>query len=236
MNKTEQISVFISYAREDSDIAARIYKDLSSNNLSPWLDKEEILPGQDWMDELENAISKCTYFIALLSTNSVSKTGVVQKELKRALEKLEQHPRSAIYLVPVRIEECDPSYTEIKRLHWLDLFPSYEKGIANLIKVLKREISEVSPTNTFGTKTTIRDISPSKEQKNVRIQFDLPAEYHRELEKIMKKGDMESRRELFNNALTLLSWVVNEIEDGRSVGSLDEFQSDYKIIKMPFFG
>jgi hypothetical protein len=65
--KSQEITVFISYAREDSHAAKRLQKDLNDTGLNPWLDKEEILPGQNWKNEIEEAISKSRYFIPLFS-------------------------------------------------------------------------------------------------------------------------------------------------------------------------
>jgi len=56
--------VFISYAKEDSDAARRIYNDLRVAGLNPWLDKESLLPGQNWEIEIRKAIKSSRYFIS----------------------------------------------------------------------------------------------------------------------------------------------------------------------------
>ncbi len=48
------------------------------------MDRKDILIGQNW----QLAIQKSSYFLALLSSNSVSKAGYVQKELRMALDKV----------------------------------------------------------------------------------------------------------------------------------------------------
>jgi hypothetical protein len=83
--KSQENIVFISYAREDSDAARRVYNDLRVAGLNPWLDKESLLPGQSWENEIRKAIKKSRYFIALFSSRSVGKRGFVQKEFKFAL-------------------------------------------------------------------------------------------------------------------------------------------------------
>ncbi|MGC1931965.1 MAG: toll/interleukin-1 receptor domain-containing protein, partial [Candidatus Nitrosopolaris sp.] len=102
----EQNTVFLSYAREDSDAAKRLYEDLKNDGLSPWLDKESLLPGQNWEIEIRKAIKNSRYFIALLSSNSVDKRGFVQKEFKFALEVLDEVPESQIFVIPARLNEC----------------------------------------------------------------------------------------------------------------------------------
>src|SRR6266508_5328028 len=98
--------VFISYAREDQSVALEIYDLLKSNGCSPWIDFHNLKPGQDWKLEIDKAIQSSNYFVACLSSNSVSKRGYVQKELKSALSVLDLIPEGTIYLLPVRLDEC----------------------------------------------------------------------------------------------------------------------------------
>lgn len=128
--------VFISYAHEDSEGANRLYADLKQKGINVWLDSENLLPGQNWQVAIKKAIRYCTYFVALLSSNSVSKKGFVQKELKLALDVLDEVPSEDVFIVPVRITNCDPNDQRLKTLHWADLFPDYEKGLGKLLRVL----------------------------------------------------------------------------------------------------
>jgi hypothetical protein len=74
--------VFVSYAREDSAAALRLYEDLKPRaDLGLWLDKKDLLPGQTWSLEIRKAIRKSRYFIPLFSSTSVQKRGYVQKEI-----------------------------------------------------------------------------------------------------------------------------------------------------------
>ena len=76
--------VFISYAKEDLNKAERLYKDLKSAGVQPWIDFEDLLPGEKWKETTRRAILENNFFLALLSTNSLSEKGYVQKELKIA--------------------------------------------------------------------------------------------------------------------------------------------------------
>jgi hypothetical protein len=90
--------VFISYAREDYVAAGRLYEDLKRAGLTPWLDKESLIAGQNWKIAIKNAIKKSRYFIPIFSSNSVAKRGYVQKEFKYALEVLDEFPESEIFV------------------------------------------------------------------------------------------------------------------------------------------
>jgi len=131
--------VFLSYAHQDIGMAKKLFADLRRFGLDVWLDYESLLPGQDWEAEVDKAIRDSSYFIALFSSQSVDRIGYVQKELKIALDKLELYPEGGVFLVPVRLDQCEPSYQRIKRIHWIDLFPEseYENGLNKIIKVIR---------------------------------------------------------------------------------------------------
>ena len=141
----KQRTVFISYAREDSDWAARLVNELQARGIKTWFDRENLLPGQDWDMELGKAIEECRYFLALLSHHSVNKQGVVQREVKKALSLRDNHPPGSAYILPVRIDDCNPAHPDLKRLQWLDLFDDWEYGIRRLLKVISEDGLAESP-------------------------------------------------------------------------------------------
>ena len=76
--------IFISYAREDKAHARRLYEDLRKLGLDPWIDFENLTPGRKWKNEIQQAIAEASYFLAILSSKSISKIGFVQREWKIA--------------------------------------------------------------------------------------------------------------------------------------------------------
>ena len=69
----------------------------------------------------------------------------------------------------------------------------------------------------------------------IRIQLDLPAGKVRELDELMEEANIGTRKDLFNTALTLLAWVVDERKEGKKIASVDEDKDTYKELVMPFF-
>ena len=132
--------VFISYAREDSEIAKKLYDDLSQAGVELWFDRESLAPGQDWQLEIEKAIKESTFFLALISSKSTTKRGFAQKELKRVLDILDERPEGDVFIIPVRVDDC-PVFYRLQNYHWVDLFPSYSDGLNKLLKVLKPDLA-----------------------------------------------------------------------------------------------
>jgi hypothetical protein len=67
----------------------------------------------------------------------------------------------------------------------------------------------------------------------VRIQFELPEEKVKELEEMMREARITTRKDLFNNALTLFEWALKECKTGRTIASVDEHNKKYKELVMP---
>jgi len=127
--------VFISYAREDREVATRIYTLLRGAGCDPWLDTEDLRAGQKWRPAITRAIREAKFFLALISPRSLGKRGYVQWELGEALDVLKKVPENDIFLVPARLEPCEPSHEAIRDLNWLDLFPDFDYSIGLLVKL-----------------------------------------------------------------------------------------------------
>jgi len=81
----------------------------------------------------KKAIRKADFFVALLSDISVNKIGMVQSEIRQALDVLEEFPDDRIYLIPVRLTPCKPTNARLSELHWIDLFPSWDSGVDRVL-------------------------------------------------------------------------------------------------------
>ena len=140
-------TVFISYSKVDIDFAKKIYFDLKEAGANPWMDIENLLPGQNWKETIARTIRKCNFFIALISSSSISKRGFVQKEIKIALDVLSEIPQNDIFIIPVRIHECVPNDDILQNLHWVDIFISYEQSIKQILRVIKPDYFENQDIN-----------------------------------------------------------------------------------------
>src|ERR1044071_5473479 len=91
--------VFISYVREDANIAKQIHDYLRREGFRPWLDTEKIRVGEDWREAINGAIRESTFVVALLSRRSLAKRGYAQRELRIALDILSELPFGETFLL-----------------------------------------------------------------------------------------------------------------------------------------
>jgi hypothetical protein len=125
--------IFLSYARPDREKVENLYRRLSGAGFHPWMDTHDLLPGEVWKRAIRKAIRDSDFFLACLSPQSVSKRGVIQKEIKGALEVWEGNLVSDIYLIPVRLEDCEMPES-LEEFQWVDLFA--EDGWDRLVQAL----------------------------------------------------------------------------------------------------
>lgn len=129
----QPLTVFLCHSSSDKPAVRRLNERLLADGFSPWLDECNLLPGQDWAHEIAKAVRKSDVVLACLSQASTTKTGFVNKELKLALEFADEQPEDTIFLIPIRLDECQVP-TRLQHWHWVDLFQT--DGYEKLLKAL----------------------------------------------------------------------------------------------------
>ena len=109
--------VFLCHSSGDKDQVRDLYQRLKDDGFHPWLDEEDLLPGQDWSQEIPKAVRSSAVVLVCLSRSSVSKTGYVQREIKYALDVAEEQPEGSIFLIPVMLTDCDVP-ERLRRWQW----------------------------------------------------------------------------------------------------------------------
>src|SRR6185295_7997083 len=133
---------FLCHSSGDKERVRDLYSKLTGDGVKCWFDEEDLLPGQDWDYEITRAIRRSKFVLACLSNSSVTKSGYVQKELKKALDVADEQPESVAYIIPVRLEDCEVTQ-RLERWHWVDLYR--ENGYPRLLRTLRPTRSIVEP-------------------------------------------------------------------------------------------
>jgi formylglycine-generating enzyme required for sulfatase activity len=125
--KTRPLRVFLCHASQDKPIVQDLYNRLNAVSwIDPWLDEEKLFPGQDWNLEIEKAVEAADAILVCLSNDSVTKEGYVQRELRYVLDIAEYKPEGTLYIIPVRLEECNPP-RRLRIWQYSDYFPKEER-------------------------------------------------------------------------------------------------------------
>jgi hypothetical protein len=73
----------------------------------------------------------------------------------------------------------------------------------------------------------------AKTLPSTEIQLDFSPSETERINWIMAVCAIKNRKDLFNNALTLLEWVVGQVADGRKVASFDDVTNERTALSMP---
>jgi CheY-like chemotaxis protein len=167
-NKNLQTAkVFISYSRMDEVYAQRLFNYLKVLGIDVWLDKECLLPGQDWEREIKEAIGSSDFVALILSNKSIRRRGYFQKEVRLTLDVLKTIPFGHIFLLPIRIDQCEvPS--EIAAVNYVDLFPNWQSGIKKIVKSIELQ-------SGIQFKARIAEKSSHQDKPSVLLVNDQPA-------------------------------------------------------------
>ena len=140
--------IFLCYASEDKAFVDESYIRMKDAGLNPWMDKppapyqdQGIPPGALWDSEIKKQIRVSAYFLAFLSRTSIEKRGYVQREYRIALDQMSEMPAGQVFLVPVRIEDCEVPDIAVgsisfRDVQWID---AHQGGLLNLINFLKND-------------------------------------------------------------------------------------------------
>jgi formylglycine-generating enzyme required for sulfatase activity len=136
-----QLRVFLCHSSGDKPAVRDLYRRLQADGFAPWLDEEELLPGQDWQQEIPAAVRTCDVVIICLSQKSVSKEGYLQREIREALYVAEEKPEGTIFIIPVKLEEVEVP-KRLSQWQWASLF--HEGGYQRLVRALHLRASTLA--------------------------------------------------------------------------------------------
>jgi hypothetical protein len=129
-------TVFISYGREDEEAAKRLWRNLRRFGYDVWFDQRSLSPGQSWKSSIVQAIRAADAVIVLLSRSSCTRRGFLNSEIREALENLRMQPGTRPFLIPARLDDCNPSHPDLHELHWVDMFSDWSSGLRQIKKTL----------------------------------------------------------------------------------------------------
>lgn len=171
-NNYEQLArrlrVFISYAKEDKVSAEKLRSQLTREGIDVWIDEKKLMGGKDWKLEIQKEIRDSHIILILLSTNAVTKIGFIQKEIKIALDYADEHPEGVVFLIPVRLDDCEVPTRISERFQWVDLFKAngYKKLIESLsdkANLLGFSLEEAKKVQTLKNKVNKSNVIVNKE-------------------------------------------------------------------------
>ncbi|GAB1471067.1 hypothetical protein MASR2M66_19450 [Chloroflexota bacterium] len=136
----EKLVPFLSYSKLDRAQVLEFSEKLKAEGwIDPWVDEEDILPGQVWESSVVTGVLNSHAVIIFLSKAAVTSEGYFHKEIKLALDTAAKKPEGIIFIIPIRLDDCKVPEM-LKPYQYVSYFGSEErkeKVYASLILSLK---------------------------------------------------------------------------------------------------
>jgi outer membrane protein assembly factor BamB len=125
------IAIFISYARNEPDIAFvdRLEADLRVQGFRTWVDRSKLEGGQNWPDEIQKAIDRCQILLVVLSDEAAA-SDYVKNEYRYAQG---QHK----LVIPVQHRPISKIPLGLISLQNVDFQRNYAHGLKDLLAALR---------------------------------------------------------------------------------------------------
>lgn len=136
----QPLQVFLCHSVKDKHAAIDLYQRLQAEGVAPWFAEMNLVPGQNWREVISKTVRDTDVVLVCLSHSSVKRPGYAQKEIKLALDVADEQPEGSIFVIPVRLEECDIP-DRLSHLHWVNLFE--EHGYERLVWALQQRANQL---------------------------------------------------------------------------------------------
>ena len=204
--------VFISYVRENQSAVDKLSYDLLSAGIEPWLDREEIAPGQFWKSSIQTAIQTGAYFIACFSREYVLRERTfMNEELLLAVEELRLRPFNRAWFIPVILSATAIPPLDIgagktlRDLQWVDLSGDWDKGFLRILRVMKPSLADAALS---GARNELRNAFKQR--------------YH-----VTETVEQSAHRLIINEAIQQFADAADDGYDSKSVQQLERLISRY---------
>jgi hypothetical protein len=147
--------IFISYATPDRARVTPYFEQLEARGLNVWMDHKRIKAGQAWDFEIKRNLDKASIIVVFVSSNSIDRRGYVQREIRIALDKLNEKLLSDIYIIPVLLDHGVDIPIDFARIHCVktwetDAYTAINDAVDHQLKALGVEVRETQERSNIG--------------------------------------------------------------------------------------
>jgi hypothetical protein len=178
--------LFISYAHKDIGRVQPLAQDLQRLGFEVWMDNRNLQAGDQWRQEITNAINQCEDFLLFLSDASVQSADV-RRELDLASDKKKR-------LIPLLLEQVKIPASmqyQLAGIQWISLDHPEAAFNKLLIALGEKAISDPHAQNPSKEESASPDKSSASDQRSGGVYFNNS--------EVIIKGDVVGRHQKKSN-------------------------------------
>jgi hypothetical protein len=149
--------IFISYSRKDAEVASHIAAELTAIGLNPWIDRNEIRPGESFVGALNTAVSEASYLLVLFSRETAN-SDWVSREWMSAMA-------NRVPIFPVRLDDSEPPAI-LRDIQYFDLRGDLDAGVGRIVEFFR---TETRPVQTGASRTVTESPLKSATRRQIRL-------------------------------------------------------------------
>jgi TolB-like protein/Flp pilus assembly protein TadD len=164
-------AVFLSYASEDSEAAARISDALKAAGIEVWFDRSELRGGDAWDRQIRKQIHDCRLFIAVISAHTETRDeGYFRREWRLAVERAGDMAEDKAFVVPVAIDGTSERSARVpdpfKGVQWIrlrdgDTPPAFVERVRRLLSADASPTAAAPANSASGALASTRERVPA---------------------------------------------------------------------------
>ncbi|MGD2087459.1 MAG: SUMF1/EgtB/PvdO family nonheme iron enzyme [Candidatus Aminicenantes bacterium] len=211
--------VFISYASDnnnsavsDRKVADQICSAMETQNIRCWIAHRNILPGDEWLNAIIDAVEKSKIIVLVFSANT-EQSQWVKDEITLALNR-------KIKIIPFRIENVSPQQSlrilDV-RCQWMDAFtPPLEKHIESLVKIVSRHLG-LEPAipikkETLKEKPVPDQVKPAAKEIKAVKEKTMPSKdkekQHEVVKELIRKQEKKTQKPLLQKRISIAVSII----------------------------
>jgi hypothetical protein len=129
------LRLVLANAQEDAPIVRELYRRLCNDGFDVWFDEESLVPGENWMHAIPNAIQAAHVLLVCISMSYL--LGENFKRIHLALETAMAQPAQAITIIPVKLQPGHMMPEHLSHLHSVPLYGDFDAGYTKLLLALR---------------------------------------------------------------------------------------------------
>jgi formylglycine-generating enzyme required for sulfatase activity len=189
LTEPRKLRVFLCHASQDKPVVRELHQRLKAEGwIDTWLDEENLLPGEEWETVIEKAVEDSDAVLVCLSNQSITKRGFVQRELRFVLDIALEIPEETIFIVPLRLEQCEPPRS-MRTWQYADYFDAKKQRTYDILLQSLKQRHEQKLRLEAEEQTRLAD--------ETRIQKEVEEKLRREREDaIRRETEIRVRKQL----------------------------------------